>query len=76
MNTMTVSQVSTTELTKTIKDKADEGIGIVEVMDHGRRTHVVLRDDVYRRLTGPSLRESLAMPDGDDIELDLPSRKG
>lgn len=45
-------------------------------MDHGKRTHVVLRDDVYRRLTGPSLRDSLAVPDGDDIDLDLPSRKG
>jgi hypothetical protein len=76
MSTMTVSQVPTTELTKSIKDKADEGIGIVEVMDDGRRTHVVLRDDVYRRLTGPSLRESLAMPEGDDIDLELPSRKG
>jgi hypothetical protein len=75
MNTMTVTQVSSAELTKAIKDKVDEGIGIVEVMDHGKRTHVVLSDDVYRRLTGPNLREALAMPDGDDIDLDLPSQK-
>ena len=75
MNTMTVTQVSSGDLPPEIKHKADEGLGIVEVMDHGRRTHVLLRDDVYRRLIGPSLSESLAMPSGDDIELPLPERE-
>jgi len=72
---MTVTQVSSAALAEEIKHKADEGIGIVEVMDDGKRTHVVLRDDIYRRLAGPSLSESLAMPGGDDIELPLPERK-
>jgi len=75
MNTITISRVSSTALADEIKHKADEGVGIVEVMDHDRRTHVVIRDDVYRRLIGPSLSESLAMPGGEDIDLPLPERK-
>jgi hypothetical protein len=75
MTTMTVTQVSSAALTEEIKHKADEGLGIVEVLDNGKRTHVVIRDDVYRRLIGPSLSESLAMPGGDDIELPLPERE-
>jgi hypothetical protein len=72
MSTMTVTQVSSAALPGEIKHKADEGLGIVEVVDHGKRTHVVIREDVYRRLIGPSLSES---PDGEDVELPLPERK-
>jgi hypothetical protein len=35
-----------------IKQKAAEGAGIVEVMEDGKCTHVVIRDDVYRLLIG------------------------
>jgi hypothetical protein len=74
MNMMTVGQVSSTALADEIKHKADEGVGIVEVMDQGgKRTHVVLRDDVYRRLLGPTLLEMVACPESDDIEFE-PSR--
>ena len=75
MNTIAISRVSSAALADEIKHKADEGVGIVEVIDHDRRTHVVIRDDVYRRLIGPSLSESLAMPGGEDIDLPLLERK-
>jgi hypothetical protein len=72
MNSMTVTQVPSAALADEIKHKADEGPGIVEVMNQeGKRTHVVLRDDVYRRLLGPTLRE-MVPPIGDDIEFDPP----
>jgi hypothetical protein len=38
-------------------------------MDHGARAYVVMRDDVYRRLLGPTLREMIP-PSGDDIEFE------
>lgn len=76
MNTMTVTQVSSAALADEIKHKADEGIGIVEVMDdHNRRTHVVFHDDIYRRLLGPTLRE-MVPPIGDDIEFEPPRLSG
>jgi hypothetical protein len=71
MNTMTVTRVSSATLAEEIKHKADEGAGIVEVMDQaGKRTHVVLRDDVYRRLLGPTLLEMVAHPESADIEFE------
>jgi hypothetical protein len=71
MNTMTVTQVSSATLAEEIKHKADEGAGIVEVMDQGgKRTHVVLRDDVYGRLLGPTLLEKVSHPEGGDVEFE------
>jgi hypothetical protein len=71
MNTMAVGRVSSAALADEIRHKADEGLGIVEVMDQGgKRTHVVLRDDVYRRLLGPTLLEMVACPESDDIEFE------
>jgi hypothetical protein len=72
MNATAVTQVSSSALPDEIKRKTGEGAGIVEVMDPGgTRTHVVIRDDVYRRLLGPTLRE-MVPPIGDDIEFDPP----
>ena len=77
MNTMTATQVSSAALADEIKHKADEGVGIVEVMDHGgKRTHVVLRDDVYRRLLGPTLLEMVAHPESNDVEFEPPRLSG
>jgi hypothetical protein len=71
MNMMTVTRVSSATPADEIKHKADEGAGIVEVTDQaGKHTHVVLRDDVYRRLLGPTLREMVAHPEGADIEFE------
>jgi hypothetical protein len=41
-----------------IKQAVDQGGGIVEVMEDGKCTHVVIRDDVYRLLIGQA--QSLA----------------
>jgi hypothetical protein len=72
MDATAVTQVSSSVLPDEIKRKTGEGAGIVEVMDPGgTRTHVVIRDDVYRRLLGPTLRE-MVPPIGDDIEFDPP----
>jgi hypothetical protein len=72
MNATAVTQVSSSVLPDEIKRKTGEGAGIVEVMDPGgTRTHVVIRDDVYRRLLGPTLRE-MVPPIGDDIEFHPP----
>lgn len=73
MNAAAVTRVSTSSLPEEIRRKTAEGAGIVEVVDAGgTRTHVVIRDDVYRRLLGPSLRETVP-PIGDDIEFEPPS---
>jgi len=74
-NTSQAARSALVAISQHLSARTIEGLGIVEVMDHDRRTHVVLRDDVYRRLIGPALSESLAMPDGADIELPLPERK-
>jgi hypothetical protein len=70
MNSMIVTQVSSASLAPEIKHKVDEGAGIVEVMDLDVRAYVVLRDDVYRRLLGPTLREMVAHPESDDIDFE------
>ena len=45
--------------------------GPVFVTDRGRASLVVLAMNDYERLTGGgSIRESLAMPDGDDIDFE------
>jgi hypothetical protein len=47
---LSASRVSLAALGDEIKHKAAEGAGIVEVMEDGKCTHVVVRDDVYRLL--------------------------
>jgi prevent-host-death family protein len=50
--------------------------GPVFITDRGRPAHVLLTIDDYELLKGPkrNLVEMLAMPDGEDIDLDIPPR--
>jgi hypothetical protein len=70
---MTITKVSSADLPDNIKHKAEEGAGIVEVLDDGTLTHVVIRADAYRRLIGPPL--ALGMPGAEDIDLPLRERR-
>ena len=56
-----------------IKHKAAEGAGIVEVMDGGKRTHVLIREDVCQLLPGPTLPRWLPFPRATTLTL---SRRG
>jgi hypothetical protein len=47
-------------------------IGPVLITDDGKPMYVLLSHDFYRRLLGPSLREMVAQPGGDDIDFDVP----
>jgi hypothetical protein len=49
---LSASRVSLAALGDEIKQKTTEGPGIVEVMEDGTCTHVIVRDDVYRSLIG------------------------
>ena len=53
--------------------KRDAAAEPVFVTDRGRPTHVLMSIAAYGRLTGQteSIVDLLAMPDGDDIELDF-----
>jgi hypothetical protein len=46
--------------------------GPVIITDDGKPRYVLLNHDSYRRLLGPTLREMVAQPGGDDIEFDPP----
>ena len=48
--------------------------GPVIITDRGEPAFVLLRHDAYRKLTkhGPSLRETLVQPGGDDIDFQPP----
>jgi hypothetical protein len=72
MSEMSIARASSAALPEDIKHKAEEGAGIVELMDGGKLTHVVVRADVYRALIGQPL--NLGMPGGEDIDLPLPER--
>lgn len=65
-----VTELSSSELPDKIKDKAEQGAGIVQFKTNGELTHVVMRADVYRYLVGPPL--DLSMPGDEDIDLPLP----
>lgn len=51
--------------------------GPVFITDRGRPAHVLLTIKEYERLKGkqPTLAELLAMPGGEDIDLEIPSRR-
>ncbi len=51
--------------------------GPVIITDRGRPAHVLLTIEAYQRMKGkqPSLADLLAMPDGEDIELEIPGRR-
>jgi|HubBroStandDraft_5_1064220.scaffolds.fasta_scaffold3381247_1 prevent-host-death family protein len=51
--------------------------GPVVITERGRPANVLLTYDEYQRLIGKprSLLDQLAMPDSEDIELDLPERR-
>lgn len=53
-------------------------VGPVIITDRGKPAYVLLRHDDYRRLTseGPSLRQAVAQPGGDDIEFEPPRLGG
>ena len=50
--------------------------GPVFITDRGRPAHVLLTIEAYERMKGkqPSLADLLAMPGGEDIEFEIPSR--
>jgi len=47
--------------------------GPVIITDGDKPAYVFMRHDLYRRLLGPTLREMVAQPGGDDIDFE-PSR--
>ena len=51
--------------------------GPVIITERGKPAQVLVSYETYRRLQGVerSILEALAMPGGDDIELDLPERR-
>jgi PHD/YefM family antitoxin component YafN of YafNO toxin-antitoxin module len=51
-------------------------LGPVIITERGRPANVLMTYDEYRRLVGKprSILERLAMPESEDIELDLPER--
>ena len=51
--------------------------GPVIITDRGRPAHVLLTIEAYQRMKGkqPSLADLLAMPGGEDIELEIPARR-
>jgi prevent-host-death family protein len=57
------------------KRAADEGP--VVITDRGEPAYVLLRHEDYRKLTRgkKSIVDMLALPGGDDIELELPPRR-
>ena len=46
--------------------------GPVIITENGKPVYVLLSHDFYRRLLGPTLREMLTQPGGDDIDFDPP----
>lgn len=52
--------------------------GPVIITDRGRPAHVLLSIQEYERITrtGKSLADLLAMPGSEDIELEIPRRRG
>jgi len=76
---MTVTTISSREFNQGVsraKRAADEGP--VVITDRGQPAYVLLRHETYKRLAGggPTIRELLAMPGGEDIEFDPPRTGG
>ena len=72
---MRTTKISSREFNQDVsraKRAADKGPVIIT--DRGEPAYVLLRHDAYRKLTrsGPSIRELLAMPGGEEIEFDPP----
>jgi hypothetical protein len=66
---MTVTMLSSEKFNQDVgsaKRAADSGPVIIT--DADKPAYVLLRHDLYRRLFGPTLREMVAQPEGDDIE--------
>jgi hypothetical protein len=68
-------------LTTLPSDKFDDDIsgakraadsGPVIITDGGKPVYVLLSHDFYRRLLGPTLREMVSQPEGDDTDFDPP----
>jgi prevent-host-death family protein len=57
--------------------KREAKSGPVIITTRGRPTNVLMTYDAYRRLVGKprSILEQLAMPESEDIELELPERR-
>jgi prevent-host-death family protein len=73
--TTTVSSREFNQDTSGVKKAAANGPVIIT--DRGRPAHVLLTFAEYERMKGPqkSLAELLAMPGGEDIEFEIPSRR-
>ncbi len=72
---MFVSTISSREFNQdTGRAKKAAKKGPVFITDRGRAAHVLLTIEEYERLTGetPNIVELLAMPEGGEIEFDLP----
>jgi prevent-host-death family protein len=75
--TVTITTLSSREFNQdTSRAKKAANAGPVFITDRGEPAHVLLNIDEYRRLTGGrmSIADALAMPDGADIELEIPPR--
>jgi hypothetical protein len=70
---MTVTRLSSHKFNEDVgaaKRAADNGPVIIT--DGDKPAYVFLSHDLYRRLLGPTLREMVTQPGGDDIEFEPP----
>jgi prevent-host-death family protein len=53
-------------------------MGPVFITEHGQPAHVLLSIEEYQRITGhqASISDWLAMPDGEDVEFEVPRLRG
>jgi prevent-host-death family protein len=74
---MAITTVSSREFNQdTSGAKKAAAKGPVFITDRGRPAHVLLTIKEYERMKGrqPTLAELLAMPGGEDIDFEIPSR--
>ena len=75
---MPITTISSRDFNQDLgKAKSAANLGPVIITDRGKPAHVLLSIEDYRRLSGTQTRiaDLLAMPEADEIELDLkPSR--
>ncbi|MDD5295476.1 MAG: type II toxin-antitoxin system Phd/YefM family antitoxin [Rhodocyclaceae bacterium] len=75
---MTITTLSSRQFNQDAsKAKKAANFGPVFITDRGRPAHVLLSFEDYKKLTGgpAKIADLLAMPDGADIELEIPARR-
>lgn len=75
---MTVTTLSSRQFNQdTSQAKKAAQRGPVVITDRGRPAHVLVTFEEYKRLTGArtKIADLLALPEGDDVELDFPRSK-